>query len=107
MGASINTIELLKSYLRERKQYVFYKNTSPLFLCSSGVPQGSNLGPLLFLVFINDITIGVRNSIILLYADDIKLFRPIAQNSDCYLLEEDLHALVAWSGVWVNRSVYG
>ena len=53
--------------------------------------QGSNLGPLLFLLSINDITEGVRSS------DDIKLFRSIRTVEDPGALQADLDSLVSWS----------
>ena len=63
----------------------------------SSVPQGSNLGPLLFTIFINDATDAITSSRILLYADDIKLFRSINTNQDTEALQRDLDALVLWS----------
>ena len=55
----------------------------------SGVPQGSVLGPVLFLLFIDDITREVTSNI-LLFADDVKLFRPIGSLSDSQILQHDL-----------------
>ncbi len=63
----------------------------------SGVPQGSNLGPMLFLLFINDITNTIRHSYILLYADDIKLHKEFKTQEDSELLQQDLDKLANWS----------
>ena len=62
----------------------------------SGVPQGSILGPLLFLLFINDIS-RVCDSPLLLYADDTKIWRHIQSPNDCIKLQNDLDALLHWS----------
>ena len=63
----------------------------------SGVPQGSVLGPILFLI--NDLDYGIRNWI-LKFADDTKLFSRITDNMDVVKLQEDLSRLIRWSEEW-------
>jgi hypothetical protein len=65
----------------------------------SGVPQGTVLGPLLFLIFINDISADISSSI-RLFADDCLLYREIRSSSDCDALQADLDKLVTWSHTW-------
>ncbi|CAB3997617.1 Hypothetical predicted protein [Paramuricea clavata] len=67
----------------------------------SGVPQGSILGPILFLIYINDIVEVVhRDSGMALYADDSKCFRVIKSLNDSLLLQSDLDNLSSWSKSW-------
>lgn len=86
------------SYLYQRKQYVCCEGYfSKELVVGSGVPQGSNLGPLLFIIFINDIQNFVKHSKILLYADDLKLFRTVDSVEECCELQQDLDSLIVWS----------
>ena len=73
--------------------------TSSEAVVLSGVPQGTVLGPLLFLVFINDIIQG-SSSPIRLFADDCLVYREIRSKSDCSVLQSDLDNLVQWSKTW-------
>ena len=74
------------------------KSTSAQVL--SGVPQGSMLGPLLFLANINDMPETIIHSETQLFADDTILFRAINGTIDSQLLQEDLTALENWENRW-------
>ena len=65
------TLEWFTSYLNERKQMVNFKNSiSDPEIVKSGVPQGSILGPLLFILFMNDIPLEIKEGALEIYADD-------------------------------------
>ena len=66
----------------------------------SGIPQGSVLGPLLFVIYINDILDNI-DSDGLLFADDTKIFRCISSKQDADALQSDLSALEDWSKKWL------
>jgi ribonucleases P/MRP protein subunit RPP40 len=85
------------SYLSDRTQYVkVLGRSSREFLVKSGVPQGSHLGPLLFLLFFDDITKVIKSSMKLMYADDLKIFKAVRSVLDCSALQRDLDAISEW-----------
>lgn len=97
-GISGNLLNWIKSYLQERTQIVRIRgNESESILVTSGVPQGSNLGPLLFILFINDIADNLSFVKILIYADDVKLYYKVASPMDASKLQRDLDTIVQWS----------
>ena len=63
------------------------------------VPQGSILGPLLFLLYVNDITTNI-GSATRLFADDCTLYRSVTRREDCILLQDDLTRIYSWSQTW-------
>jgi len=65
----------------------------------SGVPQGSVLAPILFLIFVNDLDCGVFN-LLLKFADDTKLFGKVQSELDRACLQQDLQRLLDWSMEW-------
>ena len=90
----------IKSFLTNRTQQVVVEGSvSSSCEVTSGVPQGSVLGPALFLIYINDITENI-NSQIRLFADDCLIYRPINSIEDHLILQNDLHTLVDWSNKW-------
>ena len=90
----------IKAFLPSRTQSVsvngVLSSSRPVV---SGVPQGSVLGPVLFLLFINDISGSVQSNL-RLFADDCVLYREVATHQDCLALQQDLHCLSLWSKTW-------
>ena len=95
-----DAIGWIASFLNNRTQRVVVDgHTSTESPVLSGVPQGSVLGPVLFLIFINDIAKSLHSSV-RLFADDCLLYREIKSKNDQFLLQEDLNTLVNWSKTW-------
>jgi hypothetical protein len=97
VGIGDPLLSWINTYLTNRKQKVrITSHRSREIKVTSGVPQGSHLGPVLFSIFINDIKNVIRHSLFLLYADDLKLFYNIRSEQDCVRIQDDL-CRVQWS----------
>ena len=98
-GFSDDLIKLFVSYFKNRRQYVIFKGEKSVeYIVTSGVPQGSVLGPCLFIMLIDGITRSLRHSsLMLLFADDLKIFRVIRSILDAQKLQEDLDAIAKWA----------
>ena len=93
-GITGNLWHWFRGYLLYRCQCVCVNNvTSGTLPVLSGVPQGSILGPLMFLIFVNDLPMSVSSSHLLLFADDTKCLKQIDNSEDCSALQQDLHNL--------------
>ena len=91
----------IESFLTSRKMKVGIRGTfSEEIEVISGVPQGSVLGPLLFLLFVNDLPRWIVNSM-KMFADDTKLWCRIETASDSESLQKDLDSLANWSQKWM------
>ena len=69
---------------------------------TSGIPQGSHLGPLLFVLYINDLQ-ELTKSGTFLFADDIKIFRTITDKNYQGILQHDLNILEQWNKKWLLK----
>ena len=71
---------------------------------TSGIPQDSVLGPLLFVIYINDLPDVVdKDTFIFLFADDTKAFRDIKSAPDQIILQKDVKNLTEWSDIWLLK----
>ena len=104
MLTNMHILRWLADYLSNRSQYVCVNGASSNTLpVSSGVPQGSVLGPLLFIIYINDIsTVPLSAGSMLLYADDSMLYHLISAPEDYHHLQGDINRLCSTSVVLVN-----
>jgi len=91
-------LQWFRDYLTNRQQFVTYADvSSDLGKISCGVPQGSVLGPLLFLLYVNDISNSVPNASIKLFADDTNLFvHGITLDSVVMKVNASLRSLSNW-----------
>ncbi len=91
-------LDWFKSYLTNRKQYVQYKSVaSNICDVSCGVPQGSVLGPLLFILYTNDLPKCLSSSNCILFADDTTVYLSGNNKSDMFaIMRDDLSSLIDW-----------
>ena len=100
IGIESDMLSWIESFLSERYQRVSIKQSySKWSKVRSGVPQGSVLGPILFIIYINDLPGTVKASCSI-FADDTKLIKKIANLKDAHHLQEDLNTLCEWANTW-------
>ena len=93
----------IKEFLKERTQIVMVNGVeSEPTSVLSGIPQGTVLGSLLVVVYINDILDKVKSHG-LLFADDAKIYRAITKKEDAKSLQDDLRELEKWSDKWLLK----
>jgi hypothetical protein len=102
-GFDEKIVKWLGDFLKRRRQRVVMGDIVTEWVeVTSGVPQGSVLGPLLFLIYINDMP-DVVSSLCELYADDSKLMEIIKSEADLVRVQANIDRLVEWSNVWKMR----
>ena len=101
LGFGEQLLAWLESFLCGRTQRVKVNGIkSPSAAVTSGIPQGTVLGPLLFVCFINDLPDQIRDSLVALFADDTKLYRCVMSDDDYRRLQADINRLIEWSVSW-------
>jgi Reverse transcriptase (RNA-dependent DNA polymerase)/Endonuclease-reverse transcriptase len=97
LGFDSILVQWFQSYLSERTLRVRVGAcVSNPFCPTSGVPQGSHIGPVLFAIFCNDMVVNLRGVPCLLFADDLKIFSCVSSHSDALRLQEAVDMLLKW-----------
>lgn len=100
-GMGDQLVYWIKALLNRRKQKVVVRGSSSEWKdVVSGVPQGSVIGPLLFVIYINDLPDNIESSVYM-FADDTKCFKEIGSSGDQGSLQRDLDRLQSWSVDWL------
>lgn len=102
-GINGSSLKLITSYLQNRKQRVLLSSTESSWReITSGVPQGSVLGPLLFIIYINDICDSIESDIYL-FADDCSLFLRVRRHrrKAAKIINSDLLKISKWCKDWL------
>ena len=100
IGVSGDVLKWIKSFLRGRTQCVNVDGIRSTWRdVLSGIPQGSVLGPILFVIFINDMPSHVKHNMCKLFADDCKLYRDVKQG-EVNTVQMDLDNFEEWSKIW-------
>lgn len=99
-GIRGHLLNWIRSFLIGRRQRVLVGDAKSEWRnVVSGVPQGSVLGPVLFLIYINDLPDSI-NSVVKIFADDTKIFRTVGNPEEGRMLQDDIDTLATWSGAW-------
>lgn len=100
IGITGKLLYWIRDWLKNRQQRVVINGiTSEWIKVTSGVPQGSVLGPVLFTIYINDIDTGLNN-FISKFADDTKIGNSVISEEDRQTLQQDLNKISEWSTKW-------
>jgi len=103
LGIQDKLLSWIEQFLTARTLKVGVRGSfSELIQVLSGVPQGSVLGPLLFLLFVNDLPDWIVSSL-KMFADDTKLWREMRTESESSILQKDLNSLTDWSKRWLLK----
>ena len=102
-GVPENIVRWIESFLVGRRQRVRVNGSySGWADVCSGIPQGSVLGPTLFIIYINDLPDDLLNEVYM-FADDTKIFGRANDKTDAATIQEDLSTLQAWSDTWLLK----
>ena len=97
-GIGGKVYDWIKQFLLERTQTVVVDGFHSLTaLVISGVPQGTVLGPILFLIYINDLELAIQDSSTSSFADDTRISRELQLTEDTEILQSDLNNVIDWS----------
>ena len=100
VGFKSDIVKWIEAFITDRRQRVVMGDSSSTWhKVLSGVPQGSILGPLFFIIYINDMPDSLLHYC-KLFADDSKLIAIIRNSLDTKSLQDDLNKLTAWAGDW-------
>ena len=102
-GVRGKVLNWISDFLSERTQYVNVNNNPSCKVpVTSGVPQGSVLGPCLFIYYINDLPDATK-CLIKIFADDTKAYLPVQSNDDHDMLQYSINKLVEWTDKWLLK----
>ena len=103
-GIQGSTLTWIRSFLTGRSQRVVVNGAdSSWSQVTRGIPQGSVLGPLLFLLFINDMPDDIMSSF-KIFADDTKAYKDVQTEEDMLILQKKMDSLCDWSLKWQLKS---
>ena len=103
MGIDGKVFSWIEQFLKDRKQRVSVDGQlSEWSTVKSGVPQGSVLGPVLFVIYINDLP-SVVDSCCIMFADDTKIYNSVNTRDQTEKLQNDINSLTEWSDKWQLR----